>query len=162
MKTSLLILLLAISASISYSQDSDTIQFPQLIAGGGHNFQVIGDKSFAYRDSLFSHFDKKPGKRYIWQFKNVEIPGISEPVTLQVHQGVKGYTTAPRYDANWCGGESYFYTFTSEKLKKRILKNQNEFEYPGLVIYVRKGRNYGVAEGEVEHLEAYLRSIYEG
>lgn len=158
-----LFLLIAVLAFANYStaQNSDSIQFPQLITGGGHNFQVIGDMSFAYKDSLFSHFDRKQKKGYVWKFKHVQIPGISEPVTLEVHQGLKGYTEEPKYDANKCGGNAYFYTFTSEKRKKTMLENQTELEFPGLIIYVKQGNRYGVTKDKVQFLEAYLRSIYE-
>lgn len=158
-----LILLLALFSAANYSaaQGSDSIQFPQLITGGGHNFQVLGELSFSYKDSLFSHFDKKQKKGYVWKFKHVQVPGISEELTLEVHQGLKGYTEEPRYDANKCGGSAYFYTFTSEKRKESMLKNQTELEFPGLIIYVKQGNHYGVKPEEVEFLEAYLRSIYE-
>lgn len=159
-----LILLFVIFAISNYanSQQSDSLEFPNLVTGGGHNFQVIGDQSFAYRDSLFSHFGKKQKKGYVWKFRHVQVPGISEELTLEVHQGLKGYSEEPRYDANKCGGSAYFYTFTSEKQKATLLEKQNELEYPGLIIYVKQGSRYGVSLDEVEFLKAYLRSIWQG
>lgn len=159
-----LILLFALCAlsNYSHSQHSDSIQFPQLITGGGHNFQVLGDQSFAYRDSLFSHFGKKQKKGYVWKFKHVQVPGISEELTFEVHQGLKGYSEEPRYDANKCGGRAYFYTFTSEKQKAAMLEKQTDLEFPGLIIYVKQGNRYGVKDEEVELLKAYLSSIYRG
>lgn len=160
-----LILLFSIFALVNYasSQDSTSIQFPQIITGGGHNFQVIGEHSSPYKDSLLSHFGKEQKRGYVWKFKNVEIAGISQEVTLEVHQGLKGYTEKPKYDANRCGGKAYFYTFTSEKRKKEMLKNQSDLEFPGLIIYVKQGNRYGLKNPEeVKLMEAYLRAIYEG
>ena len=164
MKYSLFLsILLALTATTSSAQDSDSIQFPQLIAGGGHNFQVIGEHSSAYKDSLFAHFNKKEKRGYVWKFKNVKVDGISEVVTLEVHQGLKGYTKDPRYNANKCGGSAYFYTFTSEKRKAEMLENQSELEFPGLVIYIKQGNKYSLKNPEeVKLMEAYLRAIYEG
>ena len=160
-----LILLFALFSAANYSaaQDSDPIQFPQLITGGGHNFQVIGTDSHAFVDSLFTQFSGTKRKGYVWKFRKVEIPGISEPVTLQVHQGIKGYYEKEKCDTNSCGGGSYFHTFTSEKYKKSLLRRKTELEHPAIIIYIKRGRQYGLkTKEEAEIARAYLRSIFEG
>ena len=160
-----LILLFAAFAFINYStaQTPETYKITQLITGGGHNFQVIGTDSHAFVDSLFTQFSGTKRKGYVWKFRKVEIPGISEPVTLQVHQGIKGYYEKEKCDTNSCGGGSYFHTFTSEKYKKSLLSRKTDLEHPAIIIYIKRGRQYGLkTKEEAEIAKAYLRSIFEG
>lgn len=163
MKQSLILLFTVCALShYSNSQNSNSCKLTELIKGGGTNFQVVGIESNAFVDSLFAELPKTKRKGYIWKFKNLEIAGLSEPVTLQVHQGIQG-GTEKKSDSSCCGSRTYFHTFTSEKYKQQLLSKQTELEQPGIIIYVKRGRNYGLkSKEETEILRDYLVSIFEG
>jgi hypothetical protein len=160
-----LILLFAAFAFISYStaQTPETYKVTKLIAGGGRSFQIIGTDSHAFVDSLFTQFSGTKRNGYTWKFRKVEIPGISKTVTLEVHQGIKGYYKKEKCDSNSCGGGSYFHAFMNEKRKEDLLNKQTKLEHPAIIIYIKRGRQYCLkTKEEAEIAEAYLRSIFEG
>ena len=158
----LLILLTLLFAFHTNAQNSNPNKVHQLVTGGGHNFKVIGIESYAFIDSLFSHFPQTKRKGYIWKFKNVHIPGIENPVTLQVHQGLSGGAVRNDIDTTICKPGSYFNTFTSEKYKQKRLSQSPASESPAILIYIKRGRNYVVSsKSEVELIRNYLSSIYQ-
>ncbi|MGB0915790.1 MAG: hypothetical protein ACPGVI_06940, partial [Crocinitomicaceae bacterium] len=48
----------------------------QMRVGGNSNFQMVGDESNAFIDSLFENLPRTKRKNYIWTFKDVQVPGI--------------------------------------------------------------------------------------
>jgi hypothetical protein len=136
----------------SFSQNSEKSNLTCLIAGGGKNFQMIGNESNTMIDSLFTNLPKTKRKGYIWKFKNVQIPGLDSPVTFQVHQGLSGKGNK---------GNVYFTTFTSEKYKKDRLAQNIDSEEPAIIIYVKRGRKHILkTEEEVKNVKQYLLLIY--
>jgi hypothetical protein len=73
----------------SYSQMTTQCNINTLIAGGGNNFEIIGEESNLMVDSLFSNLPNTKRKGYKWKFKNIIIPGIDTPLSFQVHQGMR-------------------------------------------------------------------------
>ena len=144
------------------AQNSSQCTMTQLIAGGGRNFKIIGSESNSFADSLFSHFPDTKRKGYVWKFKKVHIPGIEEPLTLQVHQGLSGSSGKASCDNSVCRGGSYFNTFTSERYKQKRLNQNISSEQPAIIIYIKRGRNYGVStKEEAELVRNYLLSVYQ-
>lgn len=136
----------------SFSQTSDECNITYLIAGGGRNFQVIGNESYRMIDSLFANHPKTKMKGYVWKFKSIHVPGIDYPVTFQVHQGLSGK------EGN---GKGYFNTFVSEKYKKERLAQKKDVEKPAIIIYVKQGRNHVLkTDEEAKIVKEYLFSIY--
>lgn len=134
-------------------------QFRRLVVAGNYNFQIVGDDSDVLIDSLFAKFPKTKRKGYIWKFKNVEIPGIDEALTFQVHQGLYG----EERDTTKCSNGHYFTTFTNEKYKQQRLANQTPYEQGAITIYLKRGRQYGVDTcEEADLVKAFLLSLYEG
>ena len=158
----LLIILTLLFVFNANAQNTNINKVNQLVTGGGHNFEVIGIESYAFIDSLFSHFPQTKRKGYIWKFKNVHVPGIENPVTLQVHQGLSGGSVNNNVDTTICKPGSYFNTFTSEKYKQKRLSQSPASESPAILIYIKRGRNYVVSsKSESELIRNYLLSIYE-
>ena len=163
MKKTLILYISSLLISItSFAQTGDECKISQLIVGGNHSFQIVGNDSKPFIDSLFSHYPKTKRKGYIWKFKNVHIPGLEEPVTLQVHQGLHGEEVRNECDSSKCKDGFYFTTFTSEKYKQYRLENKKPNEKDAITIYVREGRNYGVSNSkDAEIVKAFLLAIYE-
>ncbi len=164
MKNSLIILCFILSSvNLSNAQNIDQCKMTELITGGGRNFQITGNDSNAFADSLFSHFPKMKRKGYIWKFKKITIPGIEEPLTLQVHQGLSRTFNNSNCDTSKCNKGSYFNTFTSEKYKQIRISQNKVTEQPALLIYVKRGRNYGLkTKEEAEIVRTYLLTICQG
>ena len=162
MKKSLLLAsLLIVSCFQSQAQDTEEIEMTSLITGGGKNFQIIGDESGAFVDSMFAQLPETKRKGYVWKFKKVQVPGIAEPLTFQVHQGIKGTNDINSTAKSDHKGSMYFHTFTSEKYKQSLLDNQKTTEELAIVIYLRRGRNHAIQTNEeAELVEHYLRSLY--
>lgn len=152
---------LIISGS-SFAQNSENCSMHHLIIGGNHNFQIVGEDSKTFIDSLFAHYPKTKRKGYIWKFKNVAVPGIEEPVTLQVHQGLYGEHLEHAKDSTKCKNGHYFTTFTSERYKQQRLDNKKSNEQDAVTIYIKEGRNYGISNVEdAKIVKAFLISFYE-
>lgn len=166
MKKSLILFsFLALTTYQSNAQNSEDYKMTQVIKGGGHNFQIIGDASDAFADSLFSHLPETKRKGYVWKFKNVQITGIAEPVTFQVHQGLYGSSGGPNCDTSSCGGSSYFYTFTSEKYKRTRLSQNIPTEDKAILIYVKGRKKYDYViktKEEADLVRDYLQSLFVG
>ncbi|GEM_PF-5459384 len=146
----------------SKAQTSEGYNMFQFIVGGNHSLQIVGDDSKSFVDSLFANYPKTKRKGYIWKFKNVVIPGLEDPVTLQVHQGLYGEDVINENDSNKCKNGFYFTTFTSEKYKQYRLENKKPTEQDAITIYIREGRNYGLSNKEdAEIVEAFLQAMYE-
>lgn len=163
MKKSLLLLsLLIVSCFQSQAQDSEQCKITRLISGGSKNFQIIGDESGSFADSLFAQLPETKRKGYIWKFKKVRVPGIDEPLTFQVHQGLYGINEIPPSDTTSYRGSRYFHTFTSEKYKQLLLDNKKPTDEHAIVIYLRRGRKNAITTNEeAELVKKYLLSIYE-
>lgn len=132
-----------------------------LFIGGNQNFQIVGEDSKKLVDSLFAHYPKTNRKGYIWKFKNVAIPGIEEPVTLQVHQGLYGEHVEHSEDSTKCKNGHYFTTFTSEKYKQQRLANKKPNEQDAITIYIKEGRKYGISDVEDAKIaKAFLLALY--
>lgn len=134
----------------SFSQITAQCKINTLIAGGGNNFEIVGEESNQMVDSLFSNLPNTKRKGYKWKFKNIIIPGIDAPVTFQVHQGMAGCEDNGRF---------YFVTFTSEDNKTERQTSKNEEE--AIIIYVKRGRNHILkTEEQTKIVREYLLSIY--
>ena len=132
-----------------------------MISGGNHNFKMVGDESNAFIDSLFANLPETKRKGYTWKFKNVKVPGVAEPLTIDVRQGV--YGVMQKKSINSCSGtSSYFHVYTSEKYKQERLNVRKGTEKDGVIVYLRRGRQFGLSDKEeVELVKAYLLAIYE-
>lgn len=163
MKNSIVLLsLLFLTSNLAYAQDSSQCSMTNFITGGGRNFKITGSESSSFADSLFSHFPQTKRKGYIWRFKKVMIPGFDESVTLQVHQGISGTYNNSDSDTSTCNRGSYFNTFTSEKYKQSRIAQNKPSEQPALLIYVKRGRNYGLkTKEEAEFVRKYLLSLHQ-
>lgn len=145
----------------SFAQDSTSLKITNMKVGGNYNFQIVGEESIPFIDSLFSQYPDTKRKGYIWKFKNVAIPGLDNPVTLQVHQGLHGEDVNSANDSTKCGKSSYFTTFTSEKYKQQRLGNKKQTEQDAILIYVKKRRKFAVSNSEdAKLIKAYLLSLY--
>lgn len=152
MKKSVILFVLTIfSYYFSYSQSNEDCNITYLIAGGGHNFQIIGDQSEIMVDSLFSNFPETKREGYVWKFKNVSIPGLDQSISFHVYQGLAGS------DEN---GNEYFNTFVSEKYKTERLSRIKESEESAIIIYVRKGKKHVLrTDDEAKIVKDFLLSI---
>ncbi len=161
MKKTLTLYFLFLFISItSTAQTSNDFEVHKFMVGGSHNFQIVGESSNDFADSLFAHFPKTKRKGYIWKFKNVTIPGIETPITFKVHQGLYGEYTSEN-DSENCRGGHYFTTFTSEKYKQRRLSNKKSTEQFALTIYLKNGRNFAVTDSkEADIIKAFLLDLY--
>lgn len=140
------------------AQSTDKIAYSQFNASGGTHLQIVGAGSDQLADAMFSQFPDTKRNGYVWKFKKVSIPGISEPVTLQVHQGLYGTRTTKSESS--CCNETYFHTFDNEKYKQRLLAQQKDTEEKAILIYVKRGRNYNAAsKEEVDLIKSYLSSL---
>jgi hypothetical protein len=161
-KLLLLLSLLILSCFQSQAQDSEECKITSLITGRGKNFQIIGDESGSFADSLFARLPETKRKGYIWKFKKVHVPGIDEPLTFQVHQGLHGINEIPPSDTTSYRGSMFFHTFTSEKYKQSLLDHKKPTDELAIVIYLRRGRNHAIKTNEEAALvKSYLLSIYE-
>lgn len=150
-KTKILFALAFLTSYNTFSQTSDECNITYLITGGGRNFQIIGEESEKMIDSLFANLPGTKRKGYVWKFKRIHIPGIDQPVTIQVHQGLSGKGE---------NGSGYFNTFTSEKYKTERLSRKKETDKPAIIIYVKHGRNHILkTEEEAKIVKEYLLSI---
>lgn len=148
----LLNILTLLTTFTSFSQTSDECNITHLIAGGGRNFQIIGDDSGKMIDSLFTNLPDTKRKGYVWKFKRIYIPGIDQSLTFQVHQGIAGSEE---------NGRGYFNTFVSEKYKNERLARKKDTEKPAIIIYVKHGRNHIIkTEEEAKIVKDYLLLIY--
>jgi hypothetical protein len=151
-KIMILFALTFFTCSSSFSQNSIENSLSYLIAGGGRNFQIIGNESSSMIDSLFAKLPNTKRKGYVWKFKNIQIPGLDYPVTFQVHKGLAGK------DEN---GRGYFNTFKSEKYKTERLSRKKETEKYAIIIYVKQGRNHILkTEEDAKIVKDYLLMIY--
>lgn len=152
MKKSLFICLIAIVVSgFTYSPSNDDCKLTWLKARGGYNFQLTGKVSVQMIDSLFANFPETKRKGYVWKFKNINIPGVEESLTFQVHQGIAG--SEPN-------GRRYFNTFVSEKYKTERLARKTDNEKFAIIIYVKHGRNHVLkTPEETKIVEDFLHSI---
>ena len=149
--------LLSITASAQCNANG---KLTGLISGGNHNFKMVGDESNVLIDSLFANLPKTKRKGYTWKFKNVQIPGVSEPVTFDVRQGVHGLSKS-NSQSSCCGSTSYFHTYTSEKYRQERLKIRTESEKDAVIIYVKKGKRFGLEDKkEIELVKEYLLAFY--
>jgi len=153
MKKILLLFALTFFTSYSsFSQNTEKCTLTCLIAGGGRNFQMIGNESNTMIDSLFTNLPNTRRKGYVWKFKNIQIPGLEYPVTFQVHQGLAGKED---------NRKGYFNTFTSEKYKTERLSRKKDTEKSAIIIYVKQGKNHILkTEEESKIVKEYLLSIY--
>jgi hypothetical protein len=154
MKKSLLLSLFVLLVSgISFSQSNNDCTLTNLKAGGGYNYQIIGEVSEQMVDTLFVNLPETKRKGYVWKFKNINIPGIDESLTFQVHQGIAGSEQ---------NGRGYFNTFESEKYKTERLARKTENEKPAIIIYVKHGRNHVLkTPEEAKIVKEYLLSLFE-
>ena len=161
MKKSLILLAtLLICTTATFSQTKDDLKVVKMIIQGNYSFEFIGDKSSDLVDSLFTAFPKTKRKGYIWKFKNIQIEGIEEALTFQVHQGI--YGTYPDSDTTACKGGCYFNTFMNEKYKKERLIKMKETEENAILIYIKEGKQYGIStREEAEIVEAFIFALYE-
>lgn len=127
--------------------------------GNSYDYQIIGDSSEVLVENLFNEFTKVKRKGYIWKFKNVDIPGLEEPVTLQIHQGMHGITNHEG-DSSYCKNGSYFTTFTSEKYRQKRLTNQKPNEKLAVLVYIKRGRKFAIVDyKEAKLVEEYLNDF---
>lgn len=162
MKTlNLLIIIIIFSPQFCSTQESKEINISTISSNYGTFYSISGENAVPYIDALFTQFSDKKKRGYIWKFKNVQIPGISKPVTLQVHQGIRGTKERDSCSTSKCGGGSYFHTFTSEKYKETLLSRKKDNEKDALVVYIRRGRSYGLkSKKDTELAKIFLESIY--
>ena len=136
----------------------------QMWVGGNSNFQMVGDESNIFVDSLFANLPRTKRKKYIWTFKDVQVPGVERKLTFEVHQGVWG-VSKNKVEGSSCGACYYSHSYTSEKYKQERLSMRKESEKDIVKIFIREGlfgRKYGLeSKEEVELVKAYLLAIYE-
>ena len=150
--------ILIFSFNFSSAQDDSSICLNQFTLASKKNIQIVGEESTAFTDALFTHFDKKY-KAGITRIKNVEIEGLDEPITLQVHQGYYGKMVTE--DENSRCSSSYFHTFSNIKDKEAFQVNKKLHESECVTIYLKRGRDFGVtSDEEFEIIQNYLLSIY--
>lgn len=141
------------------NENRDALTLKKTISAGDMliNYQIVGDQALLLKEALFSHFKVTKSKKYIWKFKHIELPNISSDFTLEVYQGLHG----EKESSETClKGGSYFNTFTSEKYKTYRESQELENEQPGLLIYVKRKRKFGVNCEESVYIENYLKKIY--
>lgn len=162
MKKSLILLSLIILSSYqANSQDIEGYKMTELITGGGKNIQIIGAESSLFVESLFVQYPETKRKGYVWKFKNILIPGIDEPLTFQVHQGLYGCSPPAIADTNSCCIKAYFHTYENEKYKKSLLDDKKITEQDAILIYVKRGRNHVIkTENEAKLIKEYLLKLY--
>lgn len=158
MKNLFCALVIIVSAINSFSQSENSPKLDYLIAGGGehyggYNFTMTGEESKIMLTSLVGQYsESKKKEKYIWKIKNIEIPGLDETVTLQIHQGLSGKRE------NFTG---YFTTFMNETDKENKLAQKSDSEISSIIIYVKDGRKNALKNKEqAEIVKAYLLSIY--
>jgi hypothetical protein len=153
MKNSLILLILTFFLSYqTNAQNSDDLKLTCLIAGGGRNFQVIGDESTEMVNSFFAKLPDTKRKGYKWKFKNVDVPGLDKKITFQVHQGLAGKNE---------NGSGYFNTFANDEHKKMRMAQNIESEKPAIIIYVVRGKNHVLkTKEEAKIVKDYLLSIH--
>lgn len=133
------------------AQNSEDLKLTYLIAHESWNFQIVGEESNQIVSSLFANLPETKRKGYKWKFKNVVIPGLDEPVTLQVHQGLAGQSA---------NGRGYFNTFMNEEYREIRLAQNIGSENPAIIIYVKRGRNKILKTEEAKFVKEYLLSLY--
>lgn len=158
MKSTLIFLFSFLYLLNAQAQVSQTSEITTAVSAGKHHFQIVGEHSNVFIDSLFANFPKTKRKGYVWRFKNIEIEGLDGSVTLEVHQGLSGdYVPA---DGTRCQSGYYFHTFTSEKYKSSLLSKRKANEQEAVMIYIKVGRKYGVDKAEADAVMAFLKTIY--
>lgn len=157
MKNFVLIIMLFAGVICSYGQENKDFKFTVLHAGYGLDLEVFGENSALLTNQLFEKFPNKKRKGYIWKFRKVEIPGLSQKITLQVHEGVHGKTLSANGE-KVIGG--YFHTFSNAKYKSNYLTNLKSTEEIGLIIYLKKGRKHVVkTDEELILVKNYLNNL---
>lgn len=162
MKTlALLITAIFLVTQFCSAQESNDVKISTISSSYWTFYSITGENVLPYIDSLFAQFSNKKKRGYVWKFKNVQIPGISNPVTFQIHQGIRGAKEKDSCSTSNCGGGSYFHTFTSETYKETLLSRKKENEKDALIVYIKRGRFYGLKSKEdAEIAKTYLESIY--
>lgn len=162
MKHPILTLLVFAVISIQLkAQKNNQIECSQFSAFGGTHLVIVGEDSEKLADALFAQFPDTKRNGYKWKFKKVSIPGIEEPLTLQVHQGVYGTRNTANGSSGGCCNETYFHTFDNEKYKQQKLATQKETEERAITIYLKRGRNFDAAtKEEAEIIKNYLTTLY--
>ena len=128
-----------------------------VLAGGygGTNLMISGEGSDILLNKILVKFDKKAkANTYKWKFKNVQVPGISAPLSFRIYQGVSGPNE---------NGASCFHGFIKDKYKDIYLNSNRPNQEKSIMIYVTRGGNYKYAlhkTEDVQAFKAYLLSIY--
>jgi hypothetical protein len=149
MKTKLFITLLLTFFGFGIYSQTNSPEIQRVQTNYGQNFKLIGESSYDLIDNLFANYPKtNRGKKYVWKFKNINVPGIEEPVTFQVHQGIHG--TKIFHENFKCElGCAYFHTFKNSKNKEEMLANlAKNNEQRAVIIYIKKGNKFGEVDKE--------------
>lgn len=146
-----------LSVNLSFAQNEDHPNLTYLLTGGGehyggHNFKLEGSESQVMFDALLSKFPESKKRGSFWKVKNIEVPGIKDPITFKIYQGT---TTKGE------NGKGSFSAFKSEKEKETKSAQKNESENTAIVIYVDHGRKQALKTIEqAEIVKEYLISVY--
>lgn len=160
MKTTLLILIVFM-VSGSFSQE-EIIHKPSHIftVANTYNLQFIGDKSEKIVSVLFEKFPQVKRKKYIWKFKNVQVPGFEEALSFQVYQGVFGVDTTESIPEDQCSKHYYFLTFQNDMQKELRLAKNIPSEQIAISIYIKKAKKEPLkTRNEAVLVESYLNNL---
>ncbi len=159
MKKSLILSLSLLLSSAAISQVNEDLRTVHTLHRGHHNLKMIGDDTKAMIDVLFDSQDKKRRRGYVWKFKKVQIPGIDEPVTLQVHEGIHA---SKKINEDECRVGSYFNTFVNDKYKLQRIEYLKPNEERAMLIYIIRGKQFGLDNRQEANLvKDYLLDLLE-
>lgn len=160
MKKALIVLLALLSLNV-FSQ-TKTNEASRMIASrtsividaSNSNFEQI-------KSTLLASYPSKQ-KEYTWTLKNVMIPGIDRPLTLDMQQGISGVIKNCSSDEAFvCGSRgSYFLTFANEKEKQLKLNDLKSNENQTILIRAKHGKKYAFKNlEEVQLVKQYLKTL---
>jgi hypothetical protein len=158
MKKILSILGLLIFSEFSFAQfhTPNALTITQSRGGedyGGYNFQMYGEESTRLKESLLLTFSDFKEHRYIWKIKKIQIPGIDDPVTIRLHEGLHVKKETYQFQ---------FLTFKNTKDKELKLLEMDEKENLGVLVYIQHGRKNALKTiEEAAIVKEYLLSLYE-
>ena len=125
------------------------------------HLKISGTESSVFIASLFTRFPETKRKDYTWKFKNVLIPGIEKPLTLQVHQGITGIEKKVVDDSTSSCSYTYFHTFMNDENKAKLLTEKKPSEQDAILIYIKRGRKKVIkTKEELKLVEEYILSLY--
>ncbi|MCB9225155.1 MAG: hypothetical protein H6582_13300 [Crocinitomicaceae bacterium] len=148
-----LIILSVLFAVVSYGQN-EHLQTTYYYHAGvrQQSFWMWGDLSKNFLQNFYQVNPKK-GNKYINKYKNIQIDGLSSPISFKVQEGVYGTENSES-----CS-KSYFNSFVSEKYRKERVQRMTENETYGVIIYVSSKNKKVLSNSDYLAIKGYLQDF---